>query len=190
MVKAKKSKNTKTIKKQVKRPKSTDIKKLEKERDKKFTGKARRVVIKDFRDKEILPGFRLPKVSLTSVAGSTISLPSPPKMIILMATYIFLFWLMAGGIYMMVRDPIALGAKSNGDPIYFYPSLNDSFIIEGFIASIMLFAGGFGGVLLYQATMQAYNRSYAIKLLIIGLVLCITAFFTLQWIINIKTGKA
>ena len=73
---------------------------------------------------------------------------------------------------------------------YFYPSLNESFIIEGFISAIMLFAGGFGGILLYQASLNAFNRSYAIKLMVIGLVLSMVSFFVLQWIIRVKLGLA
>lgn len=139
------------------------------------------------KDKELLPGFRLPRVRLTAM-GSAISLPSPPRMLFLMATYILLFWLMAGGIYIMVRNPIALGADSAGDPMYFYPSLNEAFILEGYIASIILFIGGFGAIMLYQASLQSYNKAYAIKIMVIGLIMCAIAFFVLQWIINIKLG--
>lgn len=149
------------------------------------TGAARKVLVGK-EEKEFF-GLRLPKLRLTSLGTSTISLPSPPRMLFLMITYVALFWLMAGGIYILVRDPIAMGAQG-GQPLYFYPSLNESFIIEGFIAAIMLFAGGAGGVILYQASLNAMNKSYAIKLLVVGLALSMASFFTLQYIINIKLG--
>jgi hypothetical protein len=137
------------------------------------------------RDKFLL-GIRIPRVRLTGI-GSGMSLPSPPRMLVLMATYILLFWLMAGGIYFMVRNPIAVGQSGN-DPVFFYPSMNESFIIEGIIAAIMLFAAGVGMVLMYQASMQKMNKSYAMKLLVVGLVLGIVSFMALQWIIQIKLG--
>ena len=140
------------------------------------------------KDKTLAFGIRIPRIRLTSLGSSAISLPSPPRMLLLMATYVLLFWLMAGGIYILIRDPIALGAQGN-QPLYFYPSLNDSFIIEGFIASIMLFVGGIGAILTYQASLQTMNRSYAIKLLVVGLVLTVISFLVLQWVINIKLGR-
>jgi len=106
-------------------------------------------------------------------------------MLVLMATYILLFWLMSGGIYFMVRNPIAVGARGN-DPLFFYPSMNDSFVIEGIIAAIMLFTAGIGMVLVYQSSLQKLNRSYAMKLLVVGLLLGIISFMALQWIIRIK----
>jgi len=102
-----------------------------------------------------------------------------------MATYVFLFFLMAGGVYMLIQNPIAVGSE-NGNAIYFYPDINDSFIIEGFIAAALLFMGGFGGVLLYQASIQSMNRSFAMKILMIGLILSIVSFMILQYIIHLK----
>jgi hypothetical protein len=133
----------------------------------------------------VMLGIRIPKFRLTSLGTSTISLPSPPRMLLLMATYVLLFFLMAGGVYMLIQNPIAVGSE-NGQAIYFYPDINDSFIIEGFIAAALLFMAGFGGVLLYQSSLQSMNKSFATKILIIGVILSIVAFMILQWIINIK----
>ena len=137
----------------------------------------------------ILPylNIRVPKIRLTSLGASTISLPSPPRMLVLMATYIFLFWLMAGGIYFEVQNPIAVGARGS-NPVFFYPSMSDSFIIEGILAAILLFMAGMGMIFLYQASLQKMNRNYAIKLLVTGLLLGIISFMALQWIVNIKMG--
>jgi len=106
-------------------------------------------------------------------------------MLVLMASYILLFWLAAGGIYFEVQNPIAVGSQG-GNPIFFYPSMSDSFIIEGILASILLFMSGLGMIFLYQASLQKMNRNYAIKLLVTGLLLGIISFMALQWIVNIK----
>ena len=145
------------------------------------------------RDK-MLPflGIRVPRVRLTGI-GSGIALPSPPRMLMLMASYILLFWLMSGGIYFIVRNPIAVGSTGSGDnarAVFFYPSTNESFIIEGLIAAILLFTAGIGMVLMYQGSLQKMNKNYAIKLLVVGFILGIVSFLALQWIINIKLGKA
>lgn len=94
---------------------------------------------------------------------------------------------MAGGIYFEVTPSIAVGSQ-NGNPIFFYPSMSDSFIIEGILAAILLFMAGIGMIFLYQASLQKMNRNYAIKLLITGLILGIISFMALQWIVNIKGG--
>jgi hypothetical protein len=156
------------------------------------SGAAKRVYKGGSHDK-MLPmlGIRIPRVRLTGI-GSGMTMPSPPRMLMLMASYILLFWLMAGGIYFMVRNPIAVGSTGgeNGDAVFFYPSMNESFIIEGIIAAILLFTAGIGMVLMYQASLQKMNKSYASKLLAVGFVLGIVSFLALQWIINIKLGNA
>ncbi|MEX2680242.1 MAG: hypothetical protein Q6373_001460 [Candidatus Sigynarchaeota archaeon] len=161
--------------------------------DEEQSGAARRVYKGSSRDK-LLPllGIRIPRVRLSGI-GSGIALPSPPRMLMLMASYILLFWLMAGGIYFIVRNPIAVGSSGSGEnarAVFFYPSTNESFIIEGIIAAILLFTSGIGLVLMYQGSLQKMNRSYAIKLLVVGFILSIIAFLALQWIMNIKLGKA
>ncbi len=157
------------------------------------TGVAKRVYKGSSQNKMLpLVGIRIPRVRLTGI-GSGITLPSPPRMLMLMASYILLFWLMAGGIYFMVRNPIAVGSTGSGenaDAVFFYPSMNESFIIEGIIAATLLFIAGIGTVLMYQASLQKLNKSYATKLLVVGFVLAIVSFLTLQYIINIKLGQS
>jgi hypothetical protein len=155
------------------------------------SGAAKKVYKGGSRDKMLL-GIRIPRVRLTGI-GSGMTLPSPPRMLMLMASYILLFWLMAGGIYFMVRNPIAVGSTGSGDnsdAVFFYPSMNESFIIEGIIAAILLFTAGIGMVLMYQASLQKMNKNYASKLMVVGFVLGILGFLALQWIINIKLGNA
>lgn len=155
------------------------------------TGAAKRVYKGSSRDKLVF-GIHIPRVRLTGV-GSGMSLPSPPRMLMLMASYVLLFWLMAGGIYFMVRNPIAVGSTGsdeNAKAVFFYPSMNESFIIEGIVAAILLFIAGIGMVMMYNASLQKMNKSYAGKLLVVGFVLGIVSFFALQYIINVKLGNA
>jgi hypothetical protein len=155
------------------------------------TGAAKRVYKGSSRDKLLL-GIHVPRIRLTGV-GSGMALPSPPRMLMLMASYVLLFWLMAGGIYFMVRNPIAVGSTGTGTDakaVFFYPSMNESFIIEGIVAAILLFIAGIGMVMMYNASLQKMNKNYASKLLVVGFVLGIVSFFALQYIINVKLGLA
>jgi len=115
-------------------------------------------------------------------------LPSPGRSLVLIAIYGFLFYLLMGGIYIGIREPISLGADQQGNPMWLYPSTSEAFVIESIVAAAVIFLGGAGFVLLYEATKNSFNYGYAIKLLIIGLILAGLAFGLLQWMIKEKGG--
>ena len=132
--------------------------------------------------------IRIPRVKFPDVNETTMGLPSPGKSLVLMAIYVFLFWLVMGGIYISIRDPIALGADQSGQPLWLYPSTHDAFIIESIAAAAIIFMGGAGFVLMYNTTKNAFNYGYAIKLLILGLIMSSVSFGLLQYMINEKGG--
>ncbi|GAH44950.1 unnamed protein product, partial [marine sediment metagenome] len=70
-----------------------------------------------------------------------------------------------------------------------YPNINESFIIEGIVASIFIFLCSIGFILLYQASKHVYNRDIAIRYLVLGIILILAAFGTLQAMITIKLGE-
>jgi hypothetical protein len=142
----------------------------------------------------VVPGIRLPKISFPDLTNKNLDLPTPSTNILLVAIYVFLFYLLMGGVYLGIPDSsgryqIALGANSNGDPIWLYPSVNDAFIIESFVAAAIIFIGAFGFIALYQSTKHVYNTSYAQKLIAMGVFLAAFSFLILQYImINGKGG--
>jgi len=120
----------------------------------------------------IFKGIRIPKINYPDLDSKYLEIPTPSRNIILGVIYVFLFWLIAGGVYLSIPDsngrtPIALGANSNGDPIWLYPSINDAFVIESFVAASIIFIGSLGFLVLYQSTKHLYNPSYAQKLIAI-----------------------
>ena len=76
-----------------------------------------------------------------------------------------------------------------GDPLFLYPDINDSFIIEGIVASIFIFLCSLGFIFLYLASQYVYNKNIAIRYLIVGILLILIAFTTLQAMITIKLGQ-
>lgn len=131
---------------------------------------------------------RIPRIKFPEMNESSMVLPSPGKSLILIAIYVFTFFLVAGGIYILIRDPIALGANDKGAPLWLYPTTHDAFIIESFAAAAIIFFGGFGFILLYNTTKNAFNYSYAVKLLILGLIMAGLSFGLLQYMIEKKNG--
>ena len=87
-----------------------------------------------------------------------------------------------------LRKPPALGATQGGDPIFILKDINEAFIIESIVASILILLCSTGFVFLYQASKYVYNRKMAITILIIGLLTIIICFIALQYIIAVKTG--
>ena len=132
--------------------------------------------------------FRKPKLKFPSINVSRrFSLPSPSKTFFLILVYVFLFVLQMGTIYILYRDAIAVGSSSEGNPIFVYPQLHYQFIIEGIIASIVIFIGSLGFIIMYQASKYVYDRSTVLKVLVIGIILTLIGFVVLQIMLAIKT---
>ena len=104
-------------------------------------------------------------------------------------TYVFLFYLVMGGIYIFIREPSSMGGDAQGNAMFLYPSTHDAFIIESIVASILIFLAGGGFLLIFNSTKHSFNYNYAIKLLILGAFLAGGSFGILQYMIGIKTGK-
>jgi hypothetical protein len=137
----------------------------------------------------ILPkSVRIPRIRFPVLTDKMGAIPTPSKTFAFVAILVFFFWLAMGGIYIQIRKPIALGADAQGKPLWLYPSTSEAFVIESIVAAIIIYIGSFGFILLYNATKNAYNKSYAQTLIIIGMIMVGVSFGVLQWIVNQKGG--
>ena len=117
-------------------------------------------------------------------------IPLPGKSIAVMGIYVILFLLQTGIVYLVFREVPALGSDpQTGAPMFLYPDINESFIIEGVVASIFIFMCSIGFILLYQASKFVYNKSVAVRYLAVGIILILASFITLQAMITIKLGQ-
>ncbi|WP_457558113.1 hypothetical protein [Candidatus Harpocratesius sp.] len=135
------------------------------------------------------PKIRIPKVNYPVYQDSKMNLPTPGRSFILLTIYLALFWLMMGGIYISIRNPIPLGSSGDKSVMWLYPSTSEAFIIESVVAAVLMFIGGTGFLILYNSTKHAYNYSYSLKLLIIGIVCIVFSFAMLQYMIAVKSGQ-
>jgi len=133
--------------------------------------------------------LRKPKILFPELKTSKMDIPLPGKSIAVIGVYIILFLLQTGIVYLVFRETPALGTNQDGSPMFLYPDINESFIIEGMVASIFIFLCSSGFILLYQASKYVYNKSIAIRYLVVGIILILTAFGTLQAMITIKLGS-
>lgn len=133
--------------------------------------------------------LRKPKLLFPDIKRPRMDMPLPGKSIAAIVVYIALFLLQTGIVYLIIRQPPALGSNQKGEPMFLYPDINESFIIEGIVASIFIFLCSLGFILLYQASKYVYNKNIAIRYLILGILLIVIAFATLQAMITIKLGE-
>ncbi|NHJ23011.1 MAG: hypothetical protein EAX89_00445 [Candidatus Lokiarchaeota archaeon] len=134
--------------------------------------------------------LKKPKILFPRMNRGKMDIPLPGKSIAVIAVYVVLFLLQTGIVYLIYRDPPALGADpTTGDPLFLYPDINESFIIEGIVASIFIFLCSAGFIMLYQASKYVYNKAIAIRILVVGIVLILAAFGALQAMTSIKLGE-
>ena len=81
--------------------------------------------------------IRIPRVKFPEAREGSLSLPTPGKSLILILTYVFLFYLVLGGIYIGIRDPITVGGDAQGNAMFLYPSTHEAFIIESLVAGFL-----------------------------------------------------
>lgn len=133
--------------------------------------------------------LRRPKIVFPRLRRRGITVPTPSKTLGIFVIYILLFILQTGIVYLIYREPPALGADSKGDPIFLYPSVHDSFIVEGIVASILIFISSTGFILLYQASKHSFNRTMALRIMVIGIIMIFVTFLALQYMIAVKLGN-
>lgn len=133
--------------------------------------------------------LRKPKIYFPRLKLARISLPMPSRTLGILAIFIVLFVLQTGVVYFMVRTPTpqALGANpSTGDPMFIYPGIHESFILEGIVASVLIILCSMGFIFLYQASKYVYNKKMAVWILVIGVMMIFVSFLLLQYMLNAK----
>lgn len=131
--------------------------------------------------------LRRPKISFPKLKLPKISLPMPSRSLSMIIILVILFVLQTGVVYLIVRKPPALGGDPvSGDPIFILVDVHESFIIEGVVASILIFFCSMGFIMLYQASKYVYNKKMAVWVLVIGVLMIIITFIMLQYIIAVK----
>ncbi|GAI01686.1 unnamed protein product, partial [marine sediment metagenome] len=83
-----------------------------------------------------------PKLLFPDIKRPRMDMPLPGKSIAAIVVYIALFLLQTGIVYLIIRNPPALGSNpKSGDPMFLYPDINESicFLSECFIYTVILF---------------------------------------------------
>ena len=132
--------------------------------------------------------MRKPKVNFPKLRLPRLSLPMPSRSLSIIGVFIILFILQTGVAYLVVREPPALGANQDGEPVFILDSINEAFIIESIVASVLIILCSTGFILLYRASKYVYDRKMAISILVIGILTILICFIALQYVIAVKSG--
>jgi uncharacterized membrane protein len=99
-------------------------------------------------------------------------------------------FLLAGGLYDIIMQPIVAFYSASNNRFYFlYPEMSGQFIFDT-VASGILYAVGFVGLLaMYQSTRHAYNPRQAYMTMIIGATLLFIAYLFIEYFIYIKLNQ-
>ena len=133
--------------------------------------------------------IRKPKINFPRLKLPRISFPMPSRSLSVITILIILFILQTGVVCFMVREPPAVGANAQGEPMFILNDLHESFIIEGIVASILILFCSIGFIALFQASKYVYNKKMAMWILVIGMMMIIITFILLQYIIAVKLGE-
>ena len=118
-----------------------------------------------------------------------ISTARPSTFIVSIVVISAAVFLLAGGLYDIIVQPLTV--FYNGQRFYFlYPALDNQFIFDT-VASGMLYAIGFVGLLaLYQSSKHAYNPRQAYMIMVLGVTFMFLAYLFLEYFVLIKTTGA
>lgn len=130
--------------------------------------------------------IRKPKLRLTKPSMKMPQKPSNSTVFTL--TLIFVLFVFGGGIWDIVfRERLrSMGATSSNTPLLIYPGLDYQYLLEGFVASVFIFTGFIGIVIMYQSTRHVYRPSYARLLLISGIALVLASYILMTVMLGQK----
>jgi hypothetical protein len=130
--------------------------------------------------------LRKPKLRLTKPSLKMPSKPSSSTVFIITLT--FVLFVFGGGIWDIVfRNQLrSMGATSSNQILLVYPSLDYQYLLEGFVASVFIFAGFIGLMIMHQSTRHVYRPSYARLQLALGAILTFASYVFLVVLLNQK----
>lgn len=135
----------------------------------------------------LFPGIRRPNFSLHQIS---IHVPTRiPKSVLYVVIYGIIFYIFAGGAYMLVnKDNLISIGQSGNTPQFIAPSLHLQYLIEGLVAGFIFTFAALSLYLFDYATRYAFDVSTAQKVELIATVLIIIWYVAILLIFNAKTA--
>jgi hypothetical protein len=116
-----------------------------------------------------------------------ISAIKPSTFILSIITISFTIFLFGGGLYDLIVRPYP-AVYYGGRFVLVDPRLSEQFIADSIVAIILYAFGTMGLIAIYQSTKYAYKPRQAYMMFIIGLVLLLLAYASLEFVMHIWKG--
>lgn len=106
-----------------------------------------------------------------------------PSMLVITAIVIAAsIFLLAGGVYNLLEQPMMLWWTGEKFLFYYPYSLNEQFVLESVFIMIFYALGAIGFLLTYQSTKYAYRPRQAYILLLTGALLIFSAYICVEYV--------
>jgi hypothetical protein len=110
-----------------------------------------------------------------------------PQKYLLAAILFFIVFILAGGIYNMAEGPLAMGSTET-QLVPILRTISDQFLVESFIAGLLILMGAAGIFFVRYSTRFAYDMRNSLVLLTIGSVMLLSAIIGITVMYNFKAG--
>ena len=122
--------------------------------------------------------FRIPDFQLPYEA---------PQKYLLVTMIVGFIYILAGGIYNLAENPIAMGSTQTA-LVPVLKTLGDQFLLESFIAAILIVVGVSGLYLIRYSTRFAHDFTSSLTLLALGSMILLVAVAGITLMYNYKAG--
>jgi len=112
----------------------------------------------------------------------------PSTTVLALAVVLFVGFVLAGGVYDILEQPISLLPTSYGYSVVIQGTLGQQTLNESLIAAFLYFLGVAGLFMLLRSTRYAYRPRNAYLLLILGTLTVLVVVFYSTALINTKIG--
>lgn len=112
----------------------------------------------------------------------------PSNVILAAAALAIAVFLFGGGLYNLVSRPLPSYYSPSIGFLFINPYLSDQFIWDSLIATTLFALGVIGAILMYQSTKYASNPRQAYMMLIVGVMLIIIAYVSIEAILRQSKG--
>ena len=131
-----------------------------------------------------IPYFRRPNLQLPRPKRS---LPKEtPKNLIAIIALVFTYTLFAGVIYDYIKEPLPMTSTPLGDPLAITNTLDSQYIVEGIVASGVIFAGFIGVLLIFYSKNYLHNQRFYTMLLLTGIIAVLASVLTAHYMLLAK----
>lgn len=118
----------------------------------------------------------------------TLTTLKPSNMVLAAVALAVAVFLFGGGLYNIVSRPLPSYYSPSIGFLFVYPGLSEQWVWDSFIATTLFALGVVGALLMYQSTKYASNPRQAYMMLIVGVMLLIIAYVSIEAVLRVLKG--